>query len=397
MGKEGNASQSWGSTGPGMLLRLIRTADRWTKTELVRESGLARTTLIERLEHLQSAGYVTSNKQPTQTGGRPAETYSFNDQAGYLLVADIGGSHVRVGVTDLAGILLATSERDLNPEDGPDAVLGGVIDDLDGLCRTGKLDPSRIRAIGVGVPGAVHEGVLSRPEISGWESTSVAGCFAQAFPQVPVLVDKDANIMARGEQRQNPEKYQNMLVLKVGMGLGCGIVVDGRILQGAAGAAGSIGHIPRGGNVQCSCGQWGCLEAVASGRSIAKALLDAGQEVHTSRDIVNLVRKRDRQALDLVRQAGRELGEMLGLVAAVMNPSIIIVGGNLAESPEPLLAGIRESIYSHFLPSLTSGLEIRPSVVGSAAGLTGAAELALEALLDPARIDESITLGQSWR
>lgn len=396
MGKESKTGQSWGSTGPGMLLRLIRTADRWTKTELVRESGLARTTLIERLENLQRAGYVSSNKQPSKTGGRPAETYSFNDQAGYLLVADIGGSHVRVGVTDLAGSLLATSENDLDTQESPVNVLGDVIADLRELCRKGEIDPSRIRAIGVGVPSPVQQGPLSHPEVPGWESTTVSDCFAQAFPQIPVLVDKDANIMARGEQRQNPEKYQNMIVLKVGMGIGCGIVIDGRILQGAAGAAGSIGHIPRGGAVQCSCGQWGCLEAVASGRAIAKALVDGGQEVHTSRDIVNLVRKRDAQAIELVRQAGRELGEMLGLLAAVMNPSIIILGGNLAESPEPLLAGIRESVYSHFLPSLTSGLEIRPSVIGSGAGLTGAAELALEALFDPARIDESIALTRSW-
>lgn len=380
-----------------MLLRLIRTADRWTKSELVRESGLARTTLIERLDHLQSAGYVSSNKQPSKTGGRPAETYSFNHLAGYLLVADIGGSHVRVGVTDLAGTLLATSENDLDPEDSPETVLSGVITDLQGLCHQEELDISRIRAIGVGVPNSVQQGPLTHPEIPGWENTSVSDAFAQVFPQVPVLVDKDANIMARGEQRQSPEKYQNMIVLKVGMGVGCGIVIDGRILQGAAGEAGSIGHIPRGGTVQCSCGQWGCLEAVASGRSIAKTLMDSGQIVHSSRDIVNLVRKRDGQAVELVRQAGRELGEMLGILAAVMNPSIIIVGGNLAESPEPLLAGIRESVYGNFLPSLTSGLEIRPSVVGSAAGLTGAAELALESLLEPARVDDAIAHGQAWR
>lgn len=397
MSKDGKAGQSWGSTGPGVLLRLIRTADQWTKSELVRESGLSRTTLIERLEHLQSAGYVTSNKQPTKTGGRPAETYSFNHLAGYLLVADIGGSHVRVGVTDLAGTLLTTSENDLAPEDSPETVLTGVIADLQTLCRKAELDTARIRAVGVGVPNTVQQGQPSHPAILDWDNTSVSVAFAQAFPRVPVLVDKDANIMARGEQRQSPEKYQNMIVLKVGMGVGCGIVIDGRILQGAAGMAGSIGHIPRGGTVQCSCGQWGCLEAVASGRAIAKALMHSGQEVHSSREIVNLVRKRDGQAVELVRQAGRELGEMLGLLAAVMNPSIIIVGGNLAESPEPLLAGIRESVYGHFLPSLTSGLEIRPSVVGSAAGLTGAAELALESLLEPARVDDAIAHGQAWQ
>lgn len=391
-----NHGRTWVSAGPGTLLQLIRTAPRWTKSDLVRESGLARTTLIERLDLLQEAGYVHSNKRPVQTGGRPAETYSFNPAGGYLLVADIGGSHTRLGVTDMAGSLIASAEADLYTDDGPQSVLSYVVDRLDQLRTEFDIDPGRIRAIGVGVPGPVLNGMLSRPQLPGWEGTSVSEFFAPTFPGIPVVVDQDANIMARGEQSRDPERFADMVVLKVGMGIGCAIVVDGRVLQGADGAAGGIGHIPRGGDLLCPCGQYGCLETVASGRAIARALNQGGHTVKNSRDIVNLVRRRDVQATNLVRQAGRELGGMLGLVSAIANPSVIIVGGNLAESPEPLLAGIRETIYADFSPALTSDLEITASTLGIAAGLAGAAQLALDALLLPRSVDHAILQGQSW-
>lgn len=396
MSDDGRIAKAWGSTGPGSLLHLIRTNQRWTRTEIGRVSGLARTTLIERLSMLQSAGFITANKTPALTGGRPAETYSYNSAGGYLLVADIGGSHTRMGITDMGGTLIATAEADRDTEEGPDAVLGYVVNALARLTDDNSISSDLIRGIGLGVPGPVLEGKLSRPRIPGWDGQSVSGYFKEKWPNVPVYVDKDANIMAMGELRQNPERHQNMIVLKVGMGIGCGLIVDGKVLHGSVGAAGDIAHMAGGGDVQCACGQFGCLDAVASGRAIARSLNANGRAVRTSRGIVDLVKSRDSEAADLVRDAGRQIGDVLGLLSYIVNPDLIIVGGNLAESPEPLLAGIRETIYTHFPPALTSDLEIIPSTVGTAAGLAGAAQLALDALLHPDNIDQSILEGKTW-
>jgi predicted NBD/HSP70 family sugar kinase len=380
-----------GSFGPGALLRIIRDSPSWTKAELAEQSGLGRTAVAQRLELLQRSGYVTVNERQVLTGGRPAETYSYNADAGRLLVADIGGSHTRLGVTDLSGRLIGSAEADLHTDDGPDDVVGYVAEHLQALAHDLGVNLAEIRGIGVGVPGPVAEGVMQRRQPAGWEGVYIPRYFQRAFPGLPVAVDKDANILARGEQSRDKDRYVNVVVLKVGMGIGCGVIVDGRVLQGAQGAAGDIGHMPRGGDVQCTCGQRGCLEAIASGRSVARALSTAGRTVRTSREIVELVRHNDFEAIELVRQVGRDLGGPLGFLATIVSPSLIIVGGNLAESPEPLLAGIRETIYREFPPAMTGGLEIVPSAVGAAAGLAGAAELALDSILLPENVDAHLS------
>jgi len=392
-------SRAWGTRGPGALLELVRSAPAWTRAELARETGHSRTTIAERLDSLQAAGYVVSNPAATLTGGRPAETVSFNSGGGYILAADIGGSHTRLGVTRVDGSLLTTSEFDIDTADGPDAVLGFVVAELAALLAASGLPALPVVAIGVGVPGPVETatGRLSRPRsMPGWENVLVPSYFAREFPGIPVFVDKDANIMALGELQSGGEHYRNMIVLKAGMGIGCGVVVDGRVLHGSDGAAGDIAHIALGDGGACACGQTGCVEARASGRAIAARLGAAGREVRTSRDIVDLVRDQDTLAIDLVRQAGRDIAEVLVLTIAVVNPSVIIVGGNLAESPEPLLAGIREVVYSSSHPFSTRSLEIIPSSIGVAAGLSGAAHLALASILDPLAVDAAISRGERW-
>lgn len=384
--------RSRGSFGPGALLELIRTQPRWTKAQLVKKSGLGRTAVAERVEGLQRSGLITVDARPVLTGGRPAETYRFNADAGRILVADIGGRHTRLGITDLAGRLVASEEADIYTDmEGPEAVLDYVVSHLKALRHQVGIEPSRLRGIGIGVPGPVSEGIVQRPYLPGWEGVQIDAAFREEFPDLPVLVDEDANILARGELSRNPERYRNAVVLKVGMGVSCGLIVDGVVLKGAQGAAGDIAHLPRGGTVLCRCGQYGCLDAVASGRAIAHELAVNGRSVSTSREIVDLVRHNDPEANELVRQAGRLLGEPLGLLAAVVNPAAIIIGGNLAESPEPLLAGIRETIYGSFPPVLTSSFDITPSAIGAEAGLAGAALLALDTILRPDIVDAILT------
>ena len=399
MSNDRASARAWGSRGPGSLLELVRSAPAWTRAELSRETGLSRTTIAERLDSLQAAGYVVANRNTTLTGGRPAETLSFNSGGGYILAADIGGSHTRLGITHLDGSLLTTSEFDIDTADGPDAVLGFVVARLAELLAGSGLPVLPVVAIGVGVPGPVETttGRLSRPRsMPGWENVLVPSYFAREFAGIPVFVDKDANIMALGELQNGGDRYRNMIVLKAGMGIGCGIVVDGRVIHGTDGAAGDIAHIALGDSSPCACGQTGCVEARASGRAIAARLGAEGREVRTSRDIVDLVRDQDALAIDLVRQAGRDIGEILVLTIAIVNPSVIIVGGNLAESPEPLLAGMREVIYSSSHPFSTRSLEIIPSMIGVAAGLSGAAHLALASILDPRAVDAAVSRGERW-
>jgi predicted NBD/HSP70 family sugar kinase len=390
MGAQTAGGRSRGSFGPGALLGIVRGAPAWTRAELAKASGLGRTAVAERLDLLHRASLITVN-EPVLTGGRPAETYSFNADVGRLMVADIGGRHTRIGIADLDGRLVASAEADLDADEGPGPVLGYVIERMRELIHEIGLEEWRIRGLGVGVPGPVAGGIMQRPHLPGWEGADVPAAFGEAFPGVPVVVDKDANILARGEQARDPRRCRNAIVLKVGMGVSCAVIVDGAVLHGAHGAAGDIGHVPRGGEILCRCGQYGCLDAVASGRAIAAELAEQGRRARTSREIVDLVRGNDSGAIRLVREAGRQLGGPLGFLAAVANPSVIIVGGNLAESPEPLLAGIRETVYGSYPPSLTSTIDIVASTLGAEAGLAGAAQLALDTVLLPENVDATLS------
>lgn len=391
-------THTYTTAGPGFMLELIRSEPAWTRAHLVAESGLARATVAERLAALSNAGLIVDGPHQS-TRGRPAELFSFNTKGGYLLVADIGGSHTRTGITDLGGTLLSTRDVDLDIDEGPEFVLSTVLDQFDDLLASVDGDPARVRGIGMGVPGPVdfETGRLVRPRaMKGWDGVIVPDRVRTRF-DVTIVADQDANIMALGEHRTTWPQHLTMLTLKVGMGIGCGIIADGAVLHGAQGAAGDIGHISLGGDELCRCGQRGCVEAIAGGRAIAARLAERGKVVRTSQEIVELTLANDADAVALVRDAGRVIGQVLSNVISVINPSLVVVGGNLGESRGPLLAGIREVVYQQCHPLATQALQLVSSRIGPAAGLAGAASMVLDTLLAPAAVDRVIRDGAVWK
>ena len=207
-----------------------------------------------------------------------------------------------------------------------------------------------------------------------------------------MLVDNDVNIMARGEHWVHWRDTPHLLLVKVGTGIGCGIVAEGKIHRGARGAAGDIGHIRATANedVVCRCGNIGCLEAVAGGRALAARLAASGAEASSSRDVVRLVREGNANAMRMVRDAGRTLGEVLAGTVNFFNPAVIVIGGDIAEAHAELLAGVREGIFSRSLPLATRDLRIVPCRLGDRAGVTGAAIMAIEHVLSPAAVDRTL-------
>jgi predicted NBD/HSP70 family sugar kinase len=406
MADDGARSRSGGSrtsAGPGALLRLILEDGEWTRARLVTESRLARSTVADRLAALMAAGFVTV-ASGASTGGRPAEVFRFNEAGGHLLVADIGSSHTRVGLTDLGGTVLAARDADLDVSDGPDTVLGYVMTAFADLLSGAGLAAGSVRGAGIGVPSPVElGGRLVRPPDgarapatgSAWDRTVVAdtlaaGLAAIGAPRVPVAVDKDANILTIGEHRSTWAQYDDLIVLKVGMSIGCGLVVGGRIARGARGVAGDIGHIPDGVGPLCRCGQRGCAEATASGAAIAAALARDGVHVHTSRDIVVLARSGHPRAVALMEQAGHRLGAVVADAVSTLNPSLVVVGGNLAEDNEPLLTAVREVVLARAHPYVTRHLQIVRSRIATEAGLIGAAHLVRDRVLAPEAVDAAV-------
>jgi predicted NBD/HSP70 family sugar kinase len=377
----------------GELLSLIRAGTAVTRADLARRTGLARSTVAQRVDALLGSGLVLEAGDTPSTGGRPATMLAFNHQAGVVLVADLGATHARMALTDLAGTPLAELAGDLDIALGPGEVLKWVSGRFDELLETTGKGPADVRGIGIGVPGPVEFDTgrpVNPPIMPGWDGFDIPAWFAEHY-RAPVLVDNDVNIMARGEHWVHWRDTPHLLFVKVGTGIGCGIVADGHIHRGARGAAGDIGHIRASGDdVICACGNIGCLEAVAGGHALATRLAATGLDASNSRDVVRLVHEGNVSATRMVRAAGRTLGEVLAGTVNFFNPAVIVIGGDIAEAHAQLLAGVREGIFSRSLPLATRDLRIVPCRLGDRAGVSGAAITAIEQVLSPAAVDQTL-------
>jgi predicted NBD/HSP70 family sugar kinase len=382
-------------TSAGALLGAIRDGTAATRAELARHFGLARSTVAQRVDALLAADLVYEAGGSASTGGRPPTVLAFNHAAGVVLVADLGATHARVAVSDLAGTPLAETAADKDIALGPEAVLGWTSERFAELLEETGHSAADVRGIGIGVPGPVEFASgrpFNPPIMPGWDGYSIPGWFAGRY-DAPVLVDNDVNIMARGEQWVHWRDTEHLLLVKVGTGIGCGIVAGGHIHHGARGAAGDIGHIrATSEDVMCKCGNVGCLEAVAGGQALAQRLAAEGADTANSRDVVRLVRAGDATAMRMVREAGRSLGEVLAGTVNFFNPAVIVIGGDIAEAQAQLLAGVREGIFSRSLALATRDLRIVPCQLGDRAGVIGAAIMAIDRVLAPAAIDERLRL-----
>src|SRR5690625_3215765 len=385
-----SGSSPHGVNGAAQLLQLLRDKQPRTRSELANVTGLARSTVAQRVEALLEAGLLVPAGEAASTGGRPSSRFAFNPGAGLVLAADLGAVHARLALTDLDGEVLAEHEAELDIGLGPDRGLDWVVKKGRALRRDSNLEDRRLIGVGVGLPGPVeHERgrAVNPPIMSGWDGVDVRGPLVDAF-DAPCLVDNDVNIMALGEHHAGWRDAHHLLFIKAATGIGCGIISGGRVQRGAQGAAGDMGHIqlPKGVDVPCRCGNSGCLEALASGAAVAAQLTEQGHPARTSEDVVKAVRDGSVLATGLVRQAGRDIGEVLAAAVNLLNPSLVVIGGSLSVAGEHLIAGVREVVYRRSLPLATQHLRIVASRSGRQAGVIGAGVMVIEHALAPERL-----------
>jgi predicted NBD/HSP70 family sugar kinase len=389
-----------GSVGgsPGQMLRLIRRGEATTRAELAGVTGLARSTVAQRVDLLIADDLVREVGEGPSTGGRPPAVLGFNPDAGIVLVADLGATHSRLAVSDLAGEPLEELSADLDIAQGPDIVLDWVAAGFAELISAARRSQNDVRGIGIGVPGPIEFAAgraVNPPIMPGWHDYPIRNRFVDAYG-VPVLVDNDVNIMALGEHWVMTPTVNDFLFVKVGTGIGSGLMLGGSLQRGALGAAGDIGHVMAGGaDVLCRCGNVGCLEASAGGAALARDLAANGHATSNGRDVVALVRAGNHDAIQAVREAGRLLGRVLASTVNLLNPAMIMIGGDLAEAGEQLLAGVREVVYQRSTALATSTLQIKAATLGDRAGITGAAAMVIEDVLAPQSIDAALRASAS--
>ncbi|WP_329791595.1 ROK family transcriptional regulator [Lentzea sp. DG1S-22] len=374
---------------PAAVLRMLMDGSPRTRAEIVAATGLARSTVRARLDLLVAAGLVTGNGTGESTGGRPADRFGFNPTAHLVLAAEVSATRATVALSDLGCRLLAVEQVDLDAADVPEAVLPQLVRTWRGMLRA--VPRAELVGVGIGLPGPVEHST-GRPDnppvTSGWDGFDLPAVVGAEFG-VPVLVDNEVNLMALGEHTAAHPEVRHMIVVKAAAGIGAGLISNGVLHRGAAGAAGDLGHIrvPRGGEVLCWCGNTECLEAVAAGPALAARLRGLGHPARSTADVVALVRAGNLEAGRVVRQAGRDIGEVLAGCVSMFNPSLVVVGGLLAEAGEMLLAGVRESIYRRSLPLATENLRIVASGAGTSAGALGAAAMVVRHVLSPEVLD----------
>ena len=382
--------------GAGAMLQMIRDGDGATRADLASLTGLARSTIAQRLEQLRAQDLLRELGESGSTGGRPPMMFAFNEEAGLMLAADLGATHSRLAITNLGGTVLAEDSGDMEIAAGPEQVLDWVDDRFHHLLREIGREDDDVRGIGIGVPGPVEHATgrpRNPPIMPGWDGYPIPERFADRY-RVPVLVDNDVNIMALGEHWTNWPQVDHLLFIKVATGIGCGIVVDGRIHRGADGAAGDIGHI-RVTDERRSRSPAAAATSAVSRPTQAVLRWPRGcgprdSRPSDSRAVVELARAGEPAAVRLVRDSGRLIGEVLAASVNLYNPSVIVIGGDVAQAHEQLLAGVREVVYQRSLPLATRHLRIVRSRLADRAGVIGAAVMVIEHVLSPEAIDAAI-------
>lgn len=361
------------------ILRLVRSGAATSRAEIARAAGISPSTASAHVDQLLAVGALRSAGAGESQGGRPPQRVEIAPGSGVVGVADLGTTHVTLAVFDMAASLLADRTTEVTIAEGPDSLLPQIALALHELA-----DGQELRGIAVALPGPVSAGrgrLVSPSRMPGWNGLDVATRMTEVSG-VPAVVDNDANLMTLGEHGLAPE-VQNLVLVKAGSGIGCGLIAAGRLHRGSDGLAGDISHVsvPDAGGVLCSCGRYDCLDAVASGAAIVARLRAEGVEVSDTGDVLRLAQDAHPLATRMLRESGRRTGDVLATIINFFNPELLVLGGFLSQA-EAFVAGVRSAIYTQCLPMETDHLEITVSRAGALAGVHGGARLILDHLFE---------------
>ncbi len=382
------------------VIRALGKKGKISRTEISNITGWSKAKTSQEIRSLVDKGYLVEVGEGASQGGRRPGLLQINDQLGYLVGLDIGATSIDTVLDNVGGKVLQRRSSPADVRQTPDEFLGRCSELILEMVKAQGCNADQILGIGVGVPGPVDftRGVLVAPPLMpGWENFLIRDFFQNIFSAAYVVIDNDVNIMAIGEQRSGDGiGVDHFLFIKIGTGIGCGIVSNGKIHRGSIGCAGDIGHIcvDKQGPI-CTCGNTGCLEAMAAGPAIIEKAMQAAKNGSSPRlrqmaeanggflrseDVNVACRAGDQAALEIIRASGQMIGDVLAGLVNFFNPSHIFIGGGITNFGNHLLVSIRRAVLRRSLPLATMNLSINFSHMGPEAGVTGAVALAREYL-----------------
>lgn len=378
-----------------MLLDLVRTAQATTRPELVSTSGAGRKAVTERVAHLVETGLLVDTGLIPSEGGRPVRTLALNPQAGHVVAAIVGSTEITLARADLTGAVIASVQCKWEVERGPQETMERLATLLEETSRSVR--GRAPWAIALGLPGPVEFSTtrLVAPAIMpGWDGFSPRAWLRERY-DAPVWADNQVHVMALGEWHASPQPRHDLLFIEVGVDVGAGLVIDGRVLRGERGGAGAIGHIRVSDDgTRCRCGKTDCLEVSAGGWSILiKATRRAAESPILSRmlkaapltlhDIGVAAQQGDPVVEELLQRAAEDVSAVASNLVTFINPGEVVLGGGVLQAGSGFLRTMDATIRANGPDLVTEQLVVRPSSLTDGYGILGAARLALDAILAP--------------
>lgn len=386
------------SSAEAAVISAIRTDGPLSRTDLARRLSTSRASMTSIVNRLRDTEILIEVGQGKSAGGRPPALLGINGRLGYVAGIDIGATSLDIALANFRGVILERHAEEADVRVGAEPLLGRACQIIEDMLARQDASAEWLVAAGIGVPGPVEfsRGVLIAPPLMPtWEGYPIKAFVRSHFPRATVVVDNDVNIMALGEREGGGgQGIDNFLFIKIGTGIGCGIICKGEVYRGSDGCAGDVGHIcvDYNGPV-CHCGNQGCLEIMAAGPAIAARGLELAQSGEspflarrlqendgalTAVDVGDAVAAGDRHASQIVRESGRRIGGVLAGLVNFYNPRAILIGGGVANIGHLLLSSIRQATLRRANPLSTRDLRIEYASLGADSGVVGAMTLALE-------------------
>jgi predicted NBD/HSP70 family sugar kinase len=352
-----------------------------SRADLAKRAGLSRQTISDVVLELETAGWLKPHGRTAGKPGRSAVVYEINAAAGLAAAVDLGGTKLSVAIGDLLGNALAEATVPTDTRGGT-LVVEQVASQIESLAAELNVSAKQLKIVVLGTPGVFHPGtahIMVAPNIPGIGEVKVLGVLSDRLG-VPVIIENDVNLAARGEQwRGHGTGVRNFVFIAIGTGVGMGIIADGHLLRGARGAAGEIGYLPIGGDPYDPRGfSLGTFETAVGGVGIANRYVGfGGRGGATVRDIFSALESGDAAASATIEETARLIAPAIAAVGAMLDPEMVILGGSIGARPE-LIDAVR-----HILPRCTpSPPRVEASVLGSRAGLVGALGVAVDRMHD---------------
>jgi predicted NBD/HSP70 family sugar kinase/biotin operon repressor len=383
MEEEPGAAPSLRHSNRLRVIQALQILGVTSRADVARHTGLSRSTVSSIVAALQAEGIVVDRAAEGRSvgaGGRPPAPIALYPAAGLAIGIDFGKRHLAVALADLSHELLAEEWREMPDDYDAAAGIERAAELVQLVLAATDADAERVLGVGMGLPGPVHStGVVGSSAIlPGWAGTHAAERMSEQLGMA-VWLRNDANLGALAEATWGAGREAAALVyLKLATGIGAGIVIDGRLFEGAGGTAGEIGHtsLDETGDI-CRCGSRGCLETYASAAAIAGLLSRSLGEPIGPDDVMGRAVEGDPGCRRALADAGRHIGAAVADLCNLINPERIVVGGSMAVAGDVLLDPLREAVGLRAIPSAAEDVEIVLGELGERAELLGAVALVL--------------------